>query len=373
MATARNRVLGPTYEPEQWRAKGLVEDTKPGVISTYSFMQDVVGNRHGDNTMHLYSTKSTGSWTGDNMVGGLGHRACANYTSNRPVPGHLSLSAPDNAADATRAAAKSNPARHHVSLPLFIYELKDIPSLVQGYGNGIISSLGSANLSWNFAIAPMISDLRSMFDFSAAFDKRRQEIDDLMKKGGLKRRIQLGKHSASEKGSYVLESYLFFATSEYTITTTRDRWAVAKWLPVASLPKGPGSRSKIEDLAYNSMLGLTAVSQIQNVWNAIPWSWLVDWFTTMGDFLAQSDNTIAYLAKPVMIMSHTHTERIDRPQNVPDWILNGSGSWNGTADTKDRYMFPPSLTVKSPFLNGKQLSILGSLYATGGGKGKGRS
>jgi hypothetical protein len=269
---------------------------------------------------------------------------------------------PGLAAIAADAAARSNPARSHVSVPNFIFELKDIPQLIYKGGKGILGGIASANLSWQFAIKPFISDINKLLDFSSAYEKRVKEIEDL-ESGRLKRRVAISIDEETEVGSpFVMESYLFFATSSPKTVTKRTIWAHTYWAPNMSLSSNLGSSGDSRrDYIRKLLLGLHWHQFPINAWNAIPWSWLIDWCSSAGDFIASTNNSVGYLCEPVVICIHTQSERTDKFSGVPDWC-GGNSSWSSTRDTKERYTMPPGLSASVPLFTKRQLSILGSLY-----------
>jgi hypothetical protein len=89
--------------------------------------------------------------------------------------------------------AGTNPQVPHVSVPSFIGELKDLPSLVKGYGDGLLKAVANANLSWRWAIRPMIGDLRKLCAFQKAMNNRLTELYALRTGKVLRRRCHLGK------------------------------------------------------------------------------------------------------------------------------------------------------------------------------------
>lgn len=358
----RDRSLGPYYTGQQERLKLGNTDFPPPAFRYSKVMKDTVGNPHGNNILELDTIDVSGSLTGDNHLPGLQRRSVTNYTMNRRIPSHLVLPGASLGADAAKAVADSNPARSHVNVPVFLFELADIPKLVRLAGKDVFASIGSANLSWQFGIKPFLSDVSKMFNFAGAFEKRLKELDDLQTSGGLKRSVTLGTDEASSSETFVMESYMFFANSVGRVTTKRKRWATVYWKPVHSFSKLPGGRKAQEQYARQAMLGLTKAQTAQNIWEGLPWSWLVDWFSSAGDMIASQNNSIAHVLQPVVICHHTTTRRTDSITGIPEWC-GGDTTWTGTKESKYRYLSSPQLAVNVPFLSKRQLSILASLAA----------
>lgn len=363
VAVARTRTIGPTLSPVATRTKLGNTDNPARALAHSKYMDDWVGNPHNDNPLYSEEVTANGMFSGDNNLSGMAKLSCTNYVSGRRIPSHAFIAVEGATTLATKAIANSNPGRAHVDIPLFIFELKDLPLLVKKRGNSILQTASSLNLNWQFGIKPMLSDFEAMLGFQDAFEKRMAEIRDL-NDGLLKRTVRLGSHSATETESFPMESYLFSANSSAKTVTSKKVWATVKWKPSAAFanrPKTAGLNNQ-QDYIKNSLLGLTKASIPNLVWNALPWSWLVDWFTSAGDLIASSNNSVGYVAQPVNVMYHTMSTRSDDITGVPEWA-GGDTTWTSTRETKERILVNAGLQVNVPFLNKRQLSILGSLAA----------
>jgi hypothetical protein len=68
------------------------------------------------------------------------------------------------------------------------------------------------------------------------------------------------------------------------VETTRDRWFSGAF--TYYLPTGYDSRAELARIASlaDKLLGTSITPE--TIWNVLPWSWAVDWFTNAGDVLA---------------------------------------------------------------------------------------
>lgn len=294
------------------------------------------------------------------------------------VPGHSS--ALDPASDgslAAKAMARTNPGRAHVSLPTFVGELKDLPRLVRSVGHlallasgkagrrsrAIVQEAGHANLTWQFGIAPIISDIKKIVSFQKQVERRCSELDRLYSKGGLRRRIQLQNDSNSVTSSdLAFESSLGSVLSLRPVTSSRTRvWATVRWRPT-TLPKFRNDKQK-RDLANRLVFGLNAHTLGVTAWELIPWSWLGDWFFDVQSFLEAHNNAVPASSQNVCVMKHRRTETVYTRVDSQTWVSGGDGS--SSYETKTRVVgASPSINTSLPLLSGKQLSILGSLAVT---------
>jgi hypothetical protein len=267
---------------------------------------------------------------------------------------------------ATLLYAKSNPSRPVVDLPVFIAELRELPQIVKfAAEKGIHRKTAGGILSYQFGISPLVGDLKKLLDFNAHFSKRSDEIHRLHSRSGLKRRVKLwdGSVSSTLKAQVIAGPYL--ARNVYADIfrqTKREIWGTIRWLPT-SLP--PTSESKYAALARRAVLGLTV--DFNTAWQLMPWSWLIDWFSSSGDYIIANRNLVGAKAQNACVMTRDETV----------WAFTRSPSlmaWEG-GDAIVRYTTKrrqvnvvPSLVADLPFLDGRKLSILGSLAVlrTGG-------
>lgn len=295
------------------------------------------------------------------------------------VPNYPALG--DENTFATAAAAKTNPGKPTVQLPVFIFELREIPRLIRDTGRtllgkppgkGIAGKAGSAYLGWQFGWKPLIKDLTDLVTFASAVEKRKQKLRDLVTKGGYRGKYSLnGGHGATGENSYdIVWSMYPWCKLRITSTTTVKRWAVVHWEP--NLPPGILSDdAALTNYARKSVLALHRQQILSNIWEALPWSWLIDYFTNIGNMLEATDNSVAVLSSDTICVM-THRKTIGTPtileyDNFPgvfDYTLKFSLGATGMRETKERYLASLSPFRSSiPILTDGQLGILSALGA----------
>lgn len=314
----------------------------------------------------------SGRWGVSSGSGGS-YRLAENWPSpiQRSPPAHLATSIPSVGEVATACLARSNPSQPDVSLPNFLFELRDLPGMIRDIGKlklllgerqklrGPLRESAAFYLSYQMGWRPLISDLQKLLEFQALVDKKMRELERLYNNGGLHRKVKSDSWTqtvTSSQGPKALESGIdsnIMARSD-TMTSIR-RWATVRWIP-ASLPSTKLSNQELHklarSLAFGTRIGTTTV------WDAIPWTWLVDWFANVGDFVKANDNRIPLSHSTPCVMTHVETKcSWTRVDTVP---VNGG---NGTAlrESKSRTLSSGSLTASLPFLDRRQVSILGAL------------
>jgi len=278
-----------------------------------------------------------------------------------------------DAALAVKVLARSNPSRPVVDLPVFIYELRDIPHMIKEAGEAIrwakglgkgtrptVRGLAQANLSYQFGWRPLISDLWKLFTFQSAYEKKRAELEKLFSKGGLHRSVSL----ESEERNKSFENLSINSTgvginARAHSSAIYHAWGSVRWKPTL-VP--PGTRHPSDLEIYRAALGLDIT--LSTVWEAIPWSWLIDWFSTVGDFLSAYRNTIPATYSDLCIMRKRELYITYTTQSITngyEWGGAEVGWWHKSRKPYVGLIYP---TVSLPFLSGSQLSILSSLHIT---------
>lgn len=280
---------------------------------------------------------------------------------------HLS-SLPGNLTDsqyATQAANRTNPSRPYVDVPVNVLQLGEVTHLIQRRGREIIREAGRENLRYQFGIAPLVGDLIKLCNFQDQVERRIQILEKLRGPRGYRRTIPLGKVASLEatdsSTATVQSSDLLIQNVGWTRVTRQLVGAHVRWEPSVSLMHlSPGGMRKV---ARRAVLGLTV--DASTLWEVLPWSWLIDWGTTIGDYLMANRNIVGANLRLVNIMRHTRTVRTYQSKSgsssgIP-WTLTSFGA---TRETKSRVTASIAPTAHWPFLSANQVGILASLAVT---------
>lgn len=280
----------------------------------------------------------------------------------------------------SRLLANSNPYRADVQLPVFIFELGEIPGMIRYMGDILLKGrravprhpisvsrrIAADNLAIQFGWLPLIGDINRLLSFQASFQKRQKEWERLYNGSGLKRRMTLDVYSANASRPFSCTGVVNGAgTMQATGTFTQTVWGTVRWKPIALPAEHPLRRPSDREIRRD-MLGLGVRHMTANLWEALPWSWLVDWFTNFGDLLTASMGRSSIEAGSVNIMTHKQLLLGHGPlpatlnSGVPAVISTGSI----LGETKQRGIYNTShFSMHNPLLSGRQLSILASLTA----------
>lgn len=191
-------------------------------------------------------------------------------------------------------AARTNPSREDISLPTSIGELRDIPMLLQNAGNRALRAVAAGYLSWRFCLAPMVSDLRKLSDFTSRVQRRFQLLTRLMGRKSSTARVSLGnKVAQTNPATVVLHSEGAMFVGKRTVKYTRNEWATIRWKLLTQPPRDVESRYALSE---RLVAGITSYGALQTAWALQPWSWLADWFIGFSDWLKANNNTIPAIA-----------------------------------------------------------------------------
>lgn len=301
------------------------------------------------------------------------------------LPAHMATAAPSTNELINQLITRSNPGRAEVSIPRAVAELRDLPDLVRQGGNlyrryfqspmrradrnRLRRGLEAANdgqgiyLAYEFGVAPIISDMHKLLDFQSRFARRAKELERFYSNGGSKRRLQLGKFSATETDDAVPVVSGAGGTwyARRTRTTRVDCWGTIRWRPAPGSTI-PQTQPWLMHQARRAVLGL-GPTQLGDAWDIIPFSWMVDWFGDVGTFLHTWNNRIPAVMSNICVMRHSTTkfefERLDHKE-----VLGGSGYTMRVTKTRHLGSTQAPITLNNNFLSTWRLSIVSALAAT---------
>lgn len=217
--------------------------------------------------------------------------------------------------DAANAFNRAKPTRPDFSLGRALYELKDVPGMLRHANEHLIQRIRgqgprkqSRTEEWYLAIQfgwkPLLDDIRKFVNTQAGMQKR---LTQLIRDEGkpVRRRVNMANpwgepQTPTESGWEFLDSHSYntnmqpghvlqaYGTgksiTKYKSTVTVKTWAVGQFRYL--LPPGP------RDVIWGARLW-AALNGLQptpsEVYRAMPWTWLADFFINLGDFLEATE------------------------------------------------------------------------------------
>lgn len=255
-----------------------------------------------------------------------------------------------------------------------IYELREVPEMLrQRMLQNNLKNISSYWLALKFGWAPLLSDILSVVQFQRNAQKK---LAWLLKHNGRPVRTALELfNNTSTRNSVTTTadvpgpafvSYFYAKPSVTTFwTDTSDRcWAKAQWR--YWLPPGPQDVNWTRSMMAR-LFGLYPSPSV--VWKALPWTWLSDWFFSVGDQLSNLEAGVAdkcaadrfYMMRQIenTCRSETTATYFDRFTNAQRSITVGASRVSGVKTRTHGDPFGFGTQYNS--LNATQLSILGAL------------
>jgi hypothetical protein len=364
----------PIFELRGTRGANSVpyfDDTVTTFQSGYDWCEDVTGP--GDNA-YLYVQRWR--WNGgrinkpaDGSASGSWFRnyACTYILGLSNIQHINILSVPSVTEVATSAAARTNPSRPYVDMPVAIKELADIPLLIKRSGENLISQLAGANLKTQFGILPLASDIAKLSHFQLAYNIRKRQLDNLFGPRGLRRTLDYGSYEAGDTYNATTQSNGVFISVPFTRKTKVTVRAHVRWNSTVQVPSDHEVPVAMRRKLFDAMLGLQGnnlgIGHLSTLWEALPWSWLIDWCGSVGDFLMAQRNIIPATLSSVRVMRHYRTE-VDAPMGHSSTGATQTPI-HGLFEIKRRDPAIIAPFAHFPILSGNQVGILASLLAAG--------
>jgi len=197
---------------------------------------------------------------------------------------------------------RSAPLQTEVSVPVLAAELIEVASLFRIVTTNFVQLVGSGYLNYNFGIGPFLGDIQRLLKITDKIEGRIAEFNSLLGKGGLSRKINLGSFNTTSrlKKQYVSTSFAVITTADIVTDVECKIWGTIRWFPKDGT-EIPIDKLKRFNLAVRSLLDLDDFSW-ETVWQAIPFTWLVDYFVEIGPQLEAINVLDQFEPKHVCIM-----------------------------------------------------------------------
>lgn len=234
-----------------------------------------------------------------------------------PPEGWLQIEPTTNQAVA-KLLANSNPFRYSISVPVMVLELAEASSLLKVGVSSLLSLFGSAYLNWTFGWEQTMRDIKTLANITKTIEDRVKEFNDLISTGGSRRKVFISSRSTGYSQPYSTHvSNDFGAWGGPVDYVWKSKvWGSVTWRPQRN------KLLEVEQLtSFNSavqhVLDLDSPDP-STVWEAIPFSWLVDYFVNVGDQLKAVENTDLVIPSDVCIMRERSVT------TIADWKVTPS-------------------------------------------------
>lgn len=287
---------------------------------------------------------------------------------------------------------RARPGQPLANVGQTLVELREVPKLIPSFLKGDFKGiprramralasfrqLGSLYLNYQFGWKPFVSDLRKMHNLTMTIDA---ELDRLRRNNGrnLKRERVLRDTTDVTESSVSIDrafGYLYpypilnissGLSTKTTVTVSKEKiWfegLFRYWVPnIGTL--------EWEARATRALFGAEVTPSL--LWEVMPWSWLIDWFSNAGDVISNMsanavDNLVSRYAYVMRHLSVSTTETINTT-----WAGRTSApiyQGGSTSSVMSSLFESKARTVGTPYgfgltfdgLSGYQQSILAAL------------
>lgn len=339
------------------------------------FCWDTVGNPEGDNPfikVDDYRETPVLNGTLYKPDGVTVNKQFTNFPTTHeaaPLPALTAYPIPDafelNAL-AWETLAATNINAPHVSVPNNLGELRDLPSIIKGFGDTLLKKVAAGYLTWRWAIKPMIGDIQKLWTFTKAVNSRIRYLKALQDGKVIKRKATLDSDESTTawEGAFIAHSNGALVQFDRRYHTTMKTWGTVRYNADPSIEFPASDDIELKGLAQDLVLGTTPWGSVRTAWELMPWSWFVDWFLGVGTLIDATGNTVPleWSHNCIMRTLTTKSEYVD--VSPPSWATL-SGVPVANVVRKERYVAAPSLpfALSLPLLDSGKWSILGALAA----------
>jgi hypothetical protein len=305
----------------------------------------------------------------------VGRELYTGYPIYKPVASYGTQSIVPLYSYTSEAVSKSMPnqsltdfGENYVQMPSLIASVKDLASLFENVRKLKFSAptIGAAYLANEFGIAPLIDDLLTYMKVSDVLDDAATQYIKV-ERGGTRRGTLIDESSTSKHKRWLATTY---SAHSYSI---RNDYSIKVWYSIRFRPNGvsPPSRPSL----LGESIGLN--QPLTTLWNLTPWSFLVDYFVKVGDFISSRNSS--HRVRDICVMRHQKakaylaSEPGDYYNFGLQWAYNNTLKFSGRAsvfETKERSVFTDVYGVPlRTFLSRKKIANIVALLAVNS-KGK---
>jgi hypothetical protein len=251
-------------------------------------------------------------------------------------------------------------------------------------GKGAIKAIPNEYLSYNFGWRQTFKDIKDLLELPAKLGKK---YDFLIRRAGKPTTFRSKRSFESSTIPSVAGFDYDTSPIEYgvAVDTRLERTTELRLVINATFDFPPPNPVRFNSIPFWDRIG--AVPRPTDIYNLVPWTWLVDWFTGFGNYVEQIDNIArdTALINWGMITAHTDGKLVttfksktdERATTTEDFVGSSEVlttiNWNHTSQLvyecqirKDVAALLDVNTTAAPKLSTYQQSIIGSILSQRG-------
>jgi hypothetical protein len=256
-----------------------------------------------------------------------------------------------------------NPNKPDVDVLVNLFETRDFPKMLQQLGRVLArkikaSDVAGGYLAYAFGWAPLISDLRKLVKLQQLTEKRMRDLTAASKGSRLRRKLGTSYPTRPGPAPYSI-SWLNAPPSVRGIITYDEElrvWATARLKLLTALPR---DHSEFQELAKKLVTG--SHMSASTLWEAFPWSWLMDYFLNIGDILEAQRGLIRFAITDMCVMAESKSYMRFKPTSLQGSISTTGGTLVTWVKQRNVYHVPIPMVSYGRFFTTHMYAILGSL------------
>lgn len=291
----------------------------------------------------------------------------ANHNGYYPERGSASRDTA-NELYATALLARSHPFAPVYSVPVAIKELAEVASMFEFAAKGFAGFVGGSYLNYRFGWKAFYNDVQTLAGILKHIELRIQEFNYLIEHGSTRKTMQLDHWSLQTGSSNVIMQSSYGVVIKGSITR---KYSMKTWGSVTWGLNGDKLLEVDELKRFNQVLRTVFdLGEIDppTLWELVPFSWLVDYFTNIGDLLHSQQFRYQLQPYDVCIMRHFRNDTTTAPTEVPSTVSAGGGFY--LREIKSRDVVYPSFTptVHADLISHDRWKVILALIARFSGK-----
>lgn len=364
-------VFGNWYRPVRDAYFSRIDDSYEKTRDIYGLMPSTSLRLVRSKVNMIYVSGTNGGTPGTNSFAGFYSYGVNSHTPHKTTDVPVAHWAKDkkNPYYTNEILARTNPFRSDFSVPVMVKELVEVATMFKFLSRTLASTAGSAYLNYRFGWSAFIRDIQQLGGVTKVLERRLKEFQSLQQHGGLRRRVELDSYETID---FTSSSVVASSPAPLYVRVNRTNrwhtkvWGSARWFPA------PGAWTFLDDLtplesfnlAVRSVFDVQEISP-QQVWDLIPWSWLIDYFVDIGSYLGAISHQALARAEYMCIMRETTRTSTGSIIEVKPSYLDASGSPGSFTVIKTRDPLSNQASLPSSFklFNESEAKVILALLA----------
>jgi hypothetical protein len=264
---------------------------------------------------------------------------------------------------ALQLVANTHPFVPVYSIPVAIKELAEVAGMFKLSAQSFAGFLGGSYLNYRFGWKAFVNDVRTLAGMMKELEHRIRDFNYLLKHGHTRKQLVLDVHSRkfTSVGVTLNSTYNTIIKGDVIHDLYLKTWGSVTWGVMGDelLPLGELERF---NLAVRTLFDLEEIDA-ETLWNLVPFSWLVDYFYSIGDHLASQHMRYQLQPYDLCIMRHYVHKAVTKVTSKPSTVSTIDGYYRREIKSRDAWTVPPTPSLSFDLLTGDRWKVILALAA----------